>query len=592
MLEKPTRMRRLAAIFAADVVGYTRLMANDEGATLSTLDEFRGLMGGQVVAHGGRVVDAVGDNLLAEFPSAVDALRCAFETQRRLAQENESLAPARQMHFRIGINVGDILADGERIVGDGVNIAARVESTALPGGVALSGTAFDQVEGKLPLRAVEKEQQVLKNVAKPVRIFDVTMGGDDADSPPQGSTADWTGAGAAVSEPHAIAVLPFTNLSQDRDQEYFADGLAEDLITSLASLRVYPVIARNSSFTYKGMAVDVRQIGADLGARYVVTGSVRKAGSRVRVTAELVEASDARQIWSGRFDSQIEDIFELQDELTEKIAGAVAPALSRTEMRRAMRRPAHNVDAWDCIHRGMWHLSRLERDNSAKAETWAKRAIELQPESSAGYSLLSFSYLHQAIFQWSDVAQTTIANALRTAEQAVAKEGDNPLALTALGFALSYSGEDEHAVEVLERAVDLNPSSSMAAWALGAALGPAGRPDEAIPMIERAMRLSPQDPLRHEFLFAIASSHFIAGRYEDAMSFARKSLDLRPGQPGCHRLIAASRGYLGRLDEAAVVLSRLKSIKPDLSEEQLQSFLPKAIAARYVEGLRLAGWDG
>ena len=592
MPEKPTTTRRLAAIFAADVVGYTRLMADDEVATLSTLDEFRGLMGGQVVAHGGRVVDAVGDNLLAEFPSAVDALRCAFETQRRLAKENESLAPGRQMQFRIGINVGDILADGDRIVGDGVNIAARVESTARPGGVALSGAAFDQVDGKLPLRATEKETQVLKNVAKPVRIFDVAAGADGASRQPLAVATDPAGGDSIRAEPHAIAVLPFANLSQDKDQEYFADGLAEDLITSLASLRVYPVIARNSSFTYKGKSVDVRKVGADLGARYVVTGSVRKAGSRVRVSAELVEASDARQIWSGRFDSEIEDIFDLQDELTDKIAGAVAPALTETEMRRAVRRPARNVDAWDCIHRGMWHLSRLERDNSAKAETWAKRAIALQPDSSAGYSLLSFSYLHQAIFQWSDVAQTTIAEALRTAEQAVAKDGDNPLALTALGLALSYSGEDEHAVEVLERAVELNPSSSMAAWALGAALGPAGRPDDAIPMIERALRLSPQDPLRHEFLFAIASSHFIAGRYEEAIAFAHKSLDLRPGQPGCHRLITASLGYLGRLDEAAVSVSRLKSIKPDLSEEQLQSFLPKAIAARYMEGMRLAGWDG
>ena len=589
MPESVPHTRRLAAIFSADVAGYTRLMADDEAATLETLDLCRGEMGRQVAAFGGRVVDAVGDNLLAEFPSAVAALQCAFATQQALAALNDDLAPERRMRFRIGIHVGDVIADEQRIAGDGVNIAARVESRAQPGGVALSGAAYDQVEGKLPLRAAEQPAQRLKNVGKHVRIYDV----EEADGPAAArDNKDTPPPPAGFEDRHAIAVLPFVNLSQDVEQEYFADGLAEDLITSLAALRIYPIIARNSSFSYKGRSVDVRRVAEELGAEYVVTGSVRRAGHRVRVTAELVEARAARQLWSGRFDSQLEDMFDLQDELTEKIAGAVGPAVSKIEMRRAMNQPERSIDVWDCIHRGLWHLSRFEREHSSRAEFWARRAIELQPNATRAWSLLAFSYLHQAMFEWSDETRVAVAQALDAAQKAVALDHDDPMALTALGFALSFSGRAEHAVEVLQRAVRINPSSAMAAWALGAALGPAGRPDEAVAMIERAMRLSPQDPLMHEYQFAIASSHFIAGRYEEAIEAATASLDLRSGQAGCYRLIASAMGHLGRVEEARPFVEKLERLVPGLSLETLSAFLPERIAASYVEGLRRAGWKG
>jgi TolB-like protein/cytochrome c-type biogenesis protein CcmH/NrfG len=562
MPERSTYTRRLVAIFSADVAGYTRLMAADEAATLEMLDACRGEMSRRVAEFGGRVVDAVGDNLLAEFPSAVAALQCAFATQRALAALNEERAPARPMRFRIGIHVGDVIADGDRIAGDGVNIAARIESRARPGGVALSGAAWDQVEGKLPLRASEQRPQQLKNVGKPVRVYDV----EEQDAP--AATADEDDSPlrtAGFTERHAIAVLPFANLSEDVEQEYFADGLAEDLITSLAALRIYPIIARNSSFTFKGRAVDVRRVGEELGAAYVVSGSVRRAGHRVRVNAELVEARAARQIWSGRFDSQLEDMFDLQDELTAKIAGAVGPAVSKIEMRRALNQPERSVDVWDCIHRGLWHLSRFEPEHSARAEFWARRAIELQPNATRAWSVLAFSNLHKALFQWSEEVREAVVAALSAAEKAASLDRDDPLALTALGFALSFAGRPGQAVDVLERAVRINPSSATAAWALGAALGPAGRPDEAIPMIERAIRLSPQDPLMHEFLFAIAASHFVAGRYEEAIAAARNSLDLRPGQAGCCRVIAASLGHLGRCDEARPFVAQLERLLPGLS---------------------------
>jgi TolB-like protein/Flp pilus assembly protein TadD len=592
MPDQATHTRRLAAIFSADAVGYTRLMADDEGATLDTLNAYRVVMSELVERHGGRVVDAVGDNLLAEFPSAVGALRCAFEIQRDLCERNETLAPHRRMDFRIGINVGDIIADGERIVGDGVNIAARVESKASPGGVALSGTAFDQVEGKLPLRAIEQAPQALKNVRQPVRIFDVEEGhavaaGEDGGTLP--SVPEQTE--PVFAERLAIAVLPFDNLSQDIEQEYFADGLAEDLITSLASLRLYPIISRNSSFTYKGRSVDVRLAGKELGADYLVTGSVRRAGQRVRVTAALVETSSARQRWTGRFDRELEDIFDLQDELTREITGAVGPEVSKLEMRRAVNQPVRDIDFWDCIHRSMWHLSRFERDSSTKAETWARRAIELQPNSSRAHSLLAFSHLHQAIFKWSDEVRQAVSQARTAAERGVALNPNDPLALTSLGFALSFIGDHEQAVELLERAVRINPSSAMAAWALGAALGPAGRPDDAIQSLERAIRLSPQDPLMHEFLFAMSASHFIAGRYEECIRVARQSLDLRPGMPGCLRLAASSYGYLGQPELAERYLQPLRKIAPNLSVDHLESYMSRELAERYMEGLRLAGWN-
>ena len=311
----------------------------------------------------------------------------------------------------------------------------------------------------------------------------------------------------------------------------------------------------------------------------------------MRVTSALVETSSARQRWTGRFDRELEDIFDLQDELTREIAGAIGPTVSKLEMQRASKQPVRDIDVWDCIHRSMWHLSRFERDSSAKAETWARRAIELQPESSRAHSLLAFSHLHQAIFQWSDAVRQAVARGRAAAERAVSYDPNDPLALTALGFALSFTGEHEHAVELLERAVRLNPSSAMAAWALGAALGPAGRPDDGIAVLQRASRLSPQAPLMHEFLFAVSASHFIAGRYEESIQVARESLDLRPGMPGCLRLVASSYGHLGQPELAGPYLQPLRQIQPDLSVEHLESFMSRELAERYMEGLRLAGWN-
>jgi adenylate cyclase len=549
-------------------------------------------MDGLIRQHGGRIVDAVGDNLLAEFRSVVDAVACGVDIQRELEARNAQLSAGRRMPFRIGINLGDVIVEDDRIAGDGVNIAARLEALADPGGISISGTVLEQVEGKLPLKFRDEGEQRLKNIPRPVHVFRVEL-------TPLSSTQaeeEHTLAGPdELSVPgfagrHAIAVLPFDNLSGDAEQEYFADGLAEDLVTHLSAFREFPVIARNSSFVYKGNAVDLKVVSRDLGVRYVVKGSVRRAGNRVRVSAQLIDATTGHHVWAERYDRELSDIFALQDEITERIVTSLVPALSRLEIRRAMRRPPQNLDAWDCIQRGLWHLLQYTKGDNIEAQSWARRAIELHPSSSAAFTILAFSHLFELIYQWSESPPRSREEALRAAEKSVALDESDSNAHFALGFASSLAGQHERAMTVLQRAIELNPSSAVAHWALGAALTPCGCPDSAIPLIEKAIRLSPHDPWMHEFLFNIAAAHFASGRYEEAVTFAKRSLQSKPEQPGAYRLLAASYGHLGRTEEAKAALDALLRLAPDLSTAQLRVFLPSAIVERYVEGLRKAGW--
>ncbi len=588
--------RRLAAILSADAVGYTALMARDEGAALATLETHLSLLSGLVRQHGGRVVDMVGDNLLAEFPSAVDAVQCAVEAQRQLATANAELPEDTRMPFRIGVNVGDLVVIGERIAGDGVNVAARLEAQAQPGAVLVSRAVVEQVEGKVPLAFEDLGDVELKNVPRPVRVFEV----QDTGRKTQPAAADHDhdhDHGPAEHVPgfggrSAIAVLPFRNLGEDPEQDYFADGLAEDLIASLAALRIYPIISRNSSFAYKGRQEDAARAGQELGAHYVVTGSVRRSGNRIRVTAELEDAFDGRQVWSGRYDRELDDLFEVQDEITAAIAGAVGPALIQSEMLHAIRRSPESPDAWDCVHRGLWHLYRHTPEDITKARAWAERGLELQADLVMAHCIIAFSHMYGVIYGWTPNRRDSLAAATQAAEAAVTLERDNPMALTALGFALSLAGDRERALTVLERAVEVNPSSALALWSLGATLGVSGQPDAAIPMVEKAMRLSPRDPLTNEFLFTIASAHFQAGRYQEAIDFAERSLALKADQPGALRVIAASQALLGREDEARRSVRHLKLLAPDLSADQLRLMLGEAVGNRYADALRSAGWPG
>ena len=580
--------RRLAAVLSADVVGYTAMMARDEAGTLEQLEATRGMICGQVPQHGGRVVDAVGDNILAEFSSAVDALHCALEIQRHLASRDDD-SDEDGMRYRIGINVGDLVVIGERIAGDGVNVAARIQAEAEPGGIAISHAVLEQVEGKLKFQAHDRGEFTLKNVPRPVHIYAIEgVDSETGGRPDKPVSTHVPGFGGQS----AIAVLPFRNLSGDPDQEYFAEGLAEDLIRLLAGLRLYPVISRNSSFSYRDSNTDARKIGRALGAHYIVTGSVRRAGDRLRVTAELADSGDGRQLWSSRYDREMRDVFDVQDEITAAIAGAVGPALTESEMLHAIRRKPQDLDAWECVHRGMWHLFRYTQEGLQKARVWALRALEIDPEEVAAHSLVAFSRMYEVVYHWVADRDEPLAEAMQAAERAYTIDQDNPFALTALGFACSLTGEQDRAIAILRRAAELNPSSALACWSLGSALAADGRPDEAIPMVEKAMRLSPQDTMTHEFLFTIASAHFIAGRDSDALELARQSLQRKPDQPGAWRVVAAASALLGKAEEAREAVGEIMRLTPNLSEQRLRVFLSDHSAERYLEGLRKAGWGG
>jgi adenylate cyclase len=585
-------VRRLTAVLSADAVGYTRLMAEDEVGTAKLMESLREAMSGLVRQHNGRVVDAVGDNLFAEFGSVVDVVACAVEIQRVLRGRNAEFPAHRRMPFRIGINLGDLIIKGDRVTGEGVNVAARLEGLAEPGGIVISGTVFDQVEGKLPLEFHDLGEQKLKNIPKPVRAFRVS-GASMESAPSDGDEAFPSGVGLPIpgfGGRHAVAVLPLDNLSRDPEQEYFADGIAEDLITRLSASSYFPVIARNSTFVYKGKAVDVKQVGRELGVHYVVEGSVRKVENRVRINVQLIDATSGHHIWAERYDRELSAIFALQDEIVETIVGSLVPALSRADIRRAMRRAPENLDAWDCVQRALWHLFRYTKDDNVEARSWLRRAIELHPDYSSAFSLMAISHIFESIYRWSESPAQSSEDALRSAEKGFALDGEDPSALTALGFACSLTGRYQRAIAVLERALQLNPSSALAHWALGSALTPSGRPDEAIPMIEKAMRLSPHDPWMHEFLFNLGAAHFLAERYEEAVIWGNRSLQLKPDQPGACRLLAAGYGHLGRGEEAKAALDELFRLMPDFSTEHLRLFLPPALFECYLEGLRKAGW--
>ncbi|MGH7393520.1 MAG: adenylate/guanylate cyclase domain-containing protein, partial [Candidatus Rokuibacteriota bacterium] len=441
--------RKLAAILSADVEGYSRLMGDDEAATVRTITEYREVIASAVAGHGGRVVDAPGDNVLAEFSSVVDAVQCAADIQRELRSRNAALPVTRRMRFRIGINLGDVIVEGERLYGDGVNIAARLESLAEGGGICLSGTAYDQVEGKLPLGCEFLGLHTVKNIARPVRVYRVDLEPRPSPGPPSrkrsvdrrvvlgviGAVAivtllgagGWVGwrwlrtpesAGLPLPDRPSVAVLPFANLSQDPTQEYFSDGVTEDLITGLSKVSGLFVIARNSVFTYKGKPVKVREVARDLGVRYVLEGGVQRAGSRVRITAQLVDATTGYHLWAERYDREVRDIFALQDEVTQQIIRAMAVKLTEAEKVRIGRAPTGVLEAYDLVLRGHEERQRTTRAGNAEARRLFVRALDLDPEYAAAYAELSWTHLQSWQFLWSD--RGSLERARELAERAIA----------------------------------------------------------------------------------------------------------------------------------------------------------------------------
>jgi adenylate cyclase len=591
-MDSKRTQRRLAAILSADAVGYSRLMADDEVATLHTLKTHRDAMIARIRQRGGRVVDAVGDNLLAEFPSIVDAVACAVEVQQELETRNAELPNGRRMLFRIGLNLGDVIVEGDRVVGDGVNVAARLEALAEHGGICISGMAFDHVEGKLELDFEPLGEQSVKNIPKPVRVYRVLPRRTLAASAEEHRRARVDlGIPGFAGQP-AIAVLAFDNMSADPEQEYFADGIAEDLITRLSSCKSFPVIARNSTFVYKGKPVDVMQVGKELGARYVVEGSVQKAGNRVRISAQLIDAATGQHVWAEHFDRELEDLFALQDEITQTIAASMNPELLVFEQERATRKAPENLDAWELTMRGLSHVFRHTKEDNSKARLCLEKAIELDPRSSRALAGLAQSHCFAVTFGWTDTPDRSLAEAVRAAQASIDLDTKNPEAHHASSFVYMLVGEGDAAIAALEHAIRLDPSYATAYFVLGLNLGMANQPDDAIAALEKGLRLSPRDPAMWSHDHAMGVAHFAARRFDEAARWARRCIRSKSNWPWAHGILAASCAHLGLVEEARNAVEETIRLQPGLTLADMPQLFPASdpmFIDLYVDGQRAAG---
>jgi TolB-like protein/Tfp pilus assembly protein PilF len=575
--------RKLAAILAADVVGYSRLMAENEADTFDRLRAHRKeLFEPEIAKHHGRIFKLMGDGLLAEFGSVVDAVECAAELQREMARRNEGIPEDRCIQLRIGLHVGDVIVEGEDRHGDAVNVAARLEQLAEPGGICVSDTVLKHVKQKVALVFELKGEEQLKNIAEPVRVFRVRSDGvSEAQRP-----------ALALPDKPSIAVLPFQNLSGDPEQEYFADGIVEEITTALSRFRQLFVIARNSSFTYKGRAVDVKQVGRELGVRYVLEGSVRKAGNRVRITGQLIDTATGAHLWADRFEGALEDIFDLQDQVTASVVGAIAPRLEQAEIERAQRKPTDSLDAYDYFLRGMAAFHQWTREGSTEALSNFYRAIEIDPKFASAYGMAARCYPQRKASGWV-VSTQEAAEAKRLARRAAELGGNDALALSTAGFVLAYvAGEPENGAALIDRALALNPNMAWAWLFSGWARAWLGEPEVAIDHEARAMRLSPHDPQLFQMQAATAYAHFFADRYSDAVLWAEMALVERPSHVSATRALAASCAMAGRQEQASQAMARLRDLDPALRLSNLKDVIPLRRAEdfnRLAEALRRAG---
>jgi TolB-like protein/class 3 adenylate cyclase/Tfp pilus assembly protein PilF len=575
---------RLAAIMATDVVGYSKLMESNEAGALAALARIREATDCQIRGHRGRIANTAGDSVVAEFGSAVDAVSCAMALQ----QEPSSRTQVEDLKVRIGINLGDVVDKGGDLFGTAVNIAARLEGIAQAGGIVVSAAVRDAIAGKLPAFFADLGLKTLKNIEEPIRAY--------ALSPREGSVSSGTPrAGEALTLPSkpSIAVLPFDNLSGDRDQDYFADGIVEEIITALSRMRWLFVIARNSSFAFKGRAVDVKQIGRELGVRYILEGSVRKSGNRVRITGQLVDTSTGAHLWADRFEGGLENIFDLQDQVTTSVMGAISPRLEEAEIERAKRKPTENLDAYDYYLRGLAGVHQWTKQSSEEALSNFGRAIQLDPNFAAAYGMAARTYTIRMTGGWVADCEAEVAEAARLARQAAQLGKDDAVALYTAGIVLSYLVGDLDEGKVLtDRALALNPNSAWAWLFSGWVRVWLGESEAAIDRVSRALRLNPTDPHSWSMYAVLAHAHFFAGRYTDALSWAEMATREKPQFLLPNYIAAASNALAGRLAEARRAMGRVRQLDPSLDTSNLQILFPlrrQEDLARLAEGLRLAG---
>ncbi|MFQ5955229.1 MAG: adenylate/guanylate cyclase domain-containing protein [Kiloniellales bacterium] len=575
--------RKLAAILAADVVGYSRLMEADEAGTLGKLKSHRKqLIDPAIAQHRGRIVKTTGDGVLGEFASVVDAVECAVEIQLGMSGRNTNVREGQRIEYRIGINLGDVIVDGEDIYGDGVNVASRVEGLADPGGICISGTVHEHVEGKLDLMFEDLGQQKVKNIKRAVQVYRVPVASEAA-------SAD--GPALELPDKPSIAVLPFVNMSGDPDQEYFGDGIAEDIITGLSRISALFVIARNSTFAYKGKAVDVKRIARDLGVRYVLEGSVRKAGERLRITAQLIDAPAGRHIWAERYDRRLVDMFDLQDEIARSVVATCQTQLDLSEGLFAESSARPDIRVWDLLSRAWRMMYRLTERSLREARHLAERAVELDPSSGRAHRVLAVIDYHLVWMGYTNDGRRTLESARKSAESAVRLDDGDEYAHWGKGLVHMACGEHEEAIGEFQRALEINPNCSLAYGSLGTVLAFAGRTEESIANIELAIRSNPRDPSIFFRFSGLAIANFVAGDYDAAIEWARKSVQRKPDWYQGHIVLAASFSRLGRIDEARQAVRKYLERFSDAGVSKLKSLPFKNDADRdaLLDALRTAG---
>jgi adenylate cyclase len=577
-----SQTRRLAAILAADVAGYSRLMGEDEERTLERLKALRReLVDPKIAEHKGRIVKTTGDGLLVEFASVVDAVRCAVAVQQAMPRRDTGVEANNRIELRIGINLGDVIVEGEDLYGDGVNIAARIEALADPGGVFVSNTVHDQVRDRLPFVFENLGDHQLKNITRPVRVYRVR----------NFAAAERPSALALpLPDKPSIAVLPFANMSGDPEQEYFADGMVEEIITALSRIRWLFVIARNSTFTYKGQAVDVKQVGRELGVRYVLEGSVRKASGRVRITAQLIDATNGAHLWADHFDGSLEDVFDLQDKVATSVAGIIEPALQAAEIRRSVARPTRDLSAYDLYLRARASFFPVTKEGTLAALGLLEQVIDIDRHYGLALSWAAFCHMTVVRDGWTDQPEISRRKAVDLARRAIEVGENDPGILVHAALVLAFLGEDiEAMIGLVDRSLALNPSFARGWYVSGLLRIWAGQHDLAIEHIETAQRLSPRERIGST-LSTMGMAYFFKRQYEEAASKLILAIQDHPGFPPSYRTLAACYAHMGRLDEARAVITRLRAITPLVVSNDLP-FRRSADRELFLSGLRLAAGE-
>jgi adenylate cyclase len=554
----PRSTRRLAAILSADVAGYSRLMGADEAGTLSALKTMRrDIVAPLVRARGGRIVKTMGDGALVEFGSVVDAVSCAIAIQNALSEHHKAIPADKRTDLRIGINLGDIIVEGGDIFGDGVNQAARLQEVAPVGGIALSATAHDHISGKIDVSFVDGGERTFKNIAAPLRLW--TWAPGLVANPMPGKEPP------VLPDKPSIAILPFDNMSGDPDQDYFADGVVESITAALSRIRSFFVIARNSAFAYKGRAVNIRDIGRELGVAYVLEGSVQRSGNRVRITVQLIETAGGAHLWADKYDGSLDDIFDLQDTITEQIAGALQPSIRLAEVERARRKPPQDMGAYDYTMRAISHVWMLEKEEASRALELLDQALAADPDYPLALALAGWCWAQRSVYNWHDDIAEARATALSRAEKAATLSSDDPLVLTVLGTVHTFARNYGAARVLLERAIQLDPNAAWALSRLGWLETYGDRPEPAKDYFSRAMRLSPLDPMNFNNLVGLGSAHQVAGEDEEAARYFLRALEERPNAHWVHRNLCAALLGAGKADEARASRDTMMQAYPNMS---------------------------